>query len=77
MTGEDSTVSTLRGRKEQYRQLKQWCEKFDLSDSQLPSVTHDRETANGEYGEEWADRVTDWHDRGATPKEIHKNAEYV
>lgn len=75
MTGKDSTVLPLRERKEQYGQLKQWYEKFDLSDYQRPSVTHDCDRANGEYGEEWVNRVTDWHGRGATPKKIHKSAE--
>jgi hypothetical protein len=75
-TGETVTVLTVRGRKEQYGQFKDWCEKFGLSYYQLPSFTHDCDTANGEHGQEWADTVGEWYSRGATPKEIHKNAEY-
>jgi len=77
-TGEPVTVLTLRGHKEQYAQLKEWCEKFGLSYYQLPSFTRDCDTANGEYDDagDWSDTVEDWYSRGATPKEIHKNAEY-
>jgi hypothetical protein len=75
-TGEPVTILTGRGRKEQYGQFKGWCEKFGLSYYQLPSFTHDCDTANGEHGQEWADTVGEWYSRGATPKEIHKNAEY-
>jgi len=42
-----------------------------------PEFTHDCDTANGEHGEEWADTVRGWYNRGATPKAIHKSAEYV
>jgi hypothetical protein len=44
--------------------LTQWCEKFALSDYQLLNVTHDCDTANGESGKEWVDRVTDWQRLG-------------
>jgi hypothetical protein len=76
-TGEPITILTGRGRKEQYQQFKQWANEFGLSVYGLPAFTHDCDTANGEHGEEWQERVMDWYHRGATPKEIHKSAEYV
>jgi len=75
--GEQITVVTKRGHKEQYQQFKEWADEFGLSYYQLPSFTRDCDTANGEHGEDWADTVRDWYNRGATPKEIHKAAEYV
>jgi hypothetical protein len=76
-TGRQITVLTGRGRKEQYEQFKQWCDEHGLNYYTLPAFTRDCDTANGEHGEEWADTVRDWYNRGATPKEIHKSAEYV
>jgi hypothetical protein len=37
----------------------------------LPSFKQDCPTANGDYGEDWADLVTEWYDAGATPRQIH------
>jgi len=76
-TGEPVTILTGRGRKEQYDQFKQWAAEFDLDVYSLPAFTHDCDTANGEHGEEWQETVRDWYRRGATPKAIHKSAEYV
>jgi len=76
-TGEPVTILTGRGHKEQYEQFKQWCDEHGLTYKQLPSFARDCETANGEHGDEWADTVKGWYNRGATPKEIHKSAEYV
>jgi hypothetical protein len=76
-TGERVTILTGRGHKEQYDQFKQWCDEHRLDAYTLPSFTRDCDTANGEHGEEWAEAVRDWYRRGATPKEIHKSAEYV
>ncbi len=76
-TDEPITVVTGRGRKEQYDQFREWCDEHDLGHYTLPSFTHDCDTANGEHGEEWAETVREWYSRGATPKEIHKSAEYV
>lgn len=76
-TGEQVTVLTGRGHKEQYDQLREWCAEHDLDYCTLPSFTRDCDTANGEHGQEWADTVRGWYSRGATPKEIHKSAEYV
>ncbi|WP_423744753.1 hypothetical protein V5735_01540 (plasmid) [Haladaptatus sp. SPP-AMP-3] len=75
----DTTVTILtgRGRKEQYEQFREWCDEFGLTHYTLPSFTHDCETANGKHGVEWAETVRDWYARGATPREIHKSAEYV
>ncbi|WP_128906762.1 hypothetical protein [Halorubrum amylolyticum] len=76
-TGEPVTILTGRGRKEQYAQLREWCDEHGLTHYTLPSFTRDCETANGEHGEEWADRVRGWYNRGATPKAIHAFAEDV
>jgi hypothetical protein len=76
-TGEPVTILTGRGRKEQYEQLREWCEEHGLTHRTLPAFTHDCETANGEHGEEWADTVRGWYTRGATPKAIHAYAEEV
>jgi hypothetical protein len=75
-TGEQITIVTGRGRKEQYDQFRDWCDEHGLSYYTLPSFTRDCDTANGEHGQEWAEKVRDWYNRGATPKEIHKSAEY-
>ncbi|MFC6940407.1 hypothetical protein ACFQE8_10620 [Salinirubellus sp. GCM10025818] len=76
-TGKQVTVLTGRGHKEQYQQFRDWCDEHGLSHYTLPSFTRDCLTANGEHGEEWADTVRGWYNRGATPKEIHRSAEYV
>ena len=76
-TGEQVTVLTGRGHKEQYQQFGEWCDEHGLDYYTLPSFTRDCDTANGEHGAEWADTVAGWYHRGATPKEIHKSAEYV
>ena len=76
-TGEEITVLTGRGHKEQYGQFKQWCDEFGLSYYQLPSFKRDCETANGDHGAEWTDLVDGWYHRGATPQQIHKAAEDV
>ena len=76
-TDEQVTVLTGRGRKEQYAAFKQWADEQGLDYYQLPSFTHDCETANGEFGAGWADTVKAWYNRGATPKQIHKAAESV
>jgi len=76
-TDEQVTVLTGRGHKEQYQQFREWCDEHGLDYYTLPSFTRDCETANGEHGAEWADTVRGWYNRGATPKKIHKSAEYV
>ncbi|WP_254538944.1 hypothetical protein [Halomarina litorea] len=76
-TDQQVTVLTGRGHKEQYEQFREWCDEHGLDYYTLPSFTRDCDTANGEHGQEWADTVAGWYRRGATPKEIHKSAEYV
>jgi hypothetical protein len=76
-TGEQITVLTGRGRKEQYQQFKEWCDEHGLKYKELPSFTHDCPTAAGDHGEEWRETVMDWYRRGATPQQIHNQAEYV
>jgi len=74
-TGEEITVLTGRGQKEQYAQFKDWAAELGLSYYQLPSFTHDCPTAAGDHGEDWAEKVLGWYRRGATPQVIHKFAE--
>ncbi|MFP8955068.1 hypothetical protein ACLI4Z_19255 (plasmid) [Natrialbaceae archaeon A-arb3/5] len=69
------TFLTRRGHKEQYEQIREWCDEHGLTHYTLPSFTHDCPTANGEHGEDWKRTVRDWYHRGATPKDIHKHAE--
>lgn len=76
-TGRPTTVLTGRGRKEQYDQLKEWCDQHGLDSYVLPSFAEHCPTASGEHGDEWAERVPGYYHREATPKEIHKSAEYV
>ena len=76
-TGEQITVLTGRGRKEQYEQFKQWCDEHGLEYKELPSFTHDCPTAAGEHGEDARETVMDWYRRGATPQQIHNQAEHV
>jgi len=70
------TILTGRGRKEQYEQYREWADEHGLTHYTLPAFTRDCPTAAGEHGDDLQDRVLDWYRRGATPKEIHKNAEY-
>ncbi|WP_331235147.1 hypothetical protein [Natronorarus salvus] len=69
------TFLTGRGRKEQYEQIREWCDEHDLEHYTLPSFTRDCPTANGEHGNEWRGTVMGWYNRGATPQDIHANAE--
>jgi hypothetical protein len=75
-TGEAITFLTNRGHREQYEQLREWCDEHGLSHYTLPSFARDCDTANGEHGDDWAETVRDWYRRGATPQEIHAHAEY-
>jgi hypothetical protein len=70
-TGKPISVLTGRGLKEQYGQFQGWCEEDDLVYKILPSFTRDCETAKGEHGSEWKDRVMELYDRGAKAREIH------
>ena len=56
-TGEQLTVLTDRGHKEQYQQFREWCDEHGLDYYTLPIFTRDCDTANGEHGAEWADTV--------------------
>jgi len=75
-TDKPVTILTGRGRKEQYEQFRTWAREHDLDVYTLPSAKRDCDTANGEHGEDWARRFDDWYTRGATPQDIHANAEY-
>jgi len=76
-TGQQVTILTGRGHKEQYDQFREWCDEFGLDYYTLPSFTRHCDTANGTHGEDLANTVRNWYQRGATPKKIHETAEYV
>jgi hypothetical protein len=76
-TGEKITLLTGRGHKEQYQQIREWCEEHGLDYYTLPSFNRDCDTANEEHGKEWARQVNGWYNRGATPQTIHKHAEDI
>jgi hypothetical protein len=65
-------ITVLTARKDLYDQYRQWAEAAGLSFKRVP-VFHDHcETATGEYGDEWKDRVLGWRSRGVTPRAMHK-----
>jgi hypothetical protein len=75
-SGVPITILTGRGNQEQYQQFQQWCAEHGLRAKILPSVWRDCETFQGEHGEAIEATVKDWYRRGATGKDIHKDAEY-
>jgi len=75
-SGVPITILTGRGNQEQYQQFQQWCTEHGLRAKILPSVWRDCETFQGEHGEAIEATVKDWYRRGATGKDIHKDAEY-
>jgi hypothetical protein len=75
-TGVPVTMLTGRGNQEQYEQLREWCDERGLRAKVLPSVWRDCETFQGEHGEGVEETVKGWYRRGATGKDIHRDAEY-
>ena len=86
-TGKPTTLLTGRGRKEQYDHIRRLADQMGLDVGTkgepdgdvfiLPAFQHDCNTANGDHGDDWADLVNDWYSAGATPAEIHAQAEYT
>jgi len=77
-TGTPVTVLTVRGRKEQYEQIEQWCDEHGLNAEILPSFVDDErgcDSATGEFGKAEAERVRAIYERGATGQDIHKHAD--
>jgi hypothetical protein len=74
-TDEPITVLTGRGNEEQYEQYQQWCEQRGLRAKVLPSVHRECETFQGEHGDDIEETVKGWYRRGATGKDIHRDAE--
>lgn len=72
-TGTSLVIFTARH--DLYDQYEQWCDEHDLDCYTLGSFHHDCETANGTFGEEWREAVTDLYDSNVTGREIHKYAE--
>ena len=72
-TGEPLTVLTAR--RDLYQEYAGWCKDHGLTYHILPSFHHDCPTASGEYGEEWADRVTEAYEGTDTGgRSIHTHA---
>lgn len=77
-TGNPTSIFTLRGRKEQYGQIQQWCAEFGLSCLVLPSVTRDCPMFTGDAGDTRDERqnvrdyVRNRYGRGATGRDIHR-----
>jgi hypothetical protein len=71
-TDEPTSIFVNRGRKEQYKRVEEYSEDNDLVCKVLPSFIEDCPSANGEHGDSLAERIKDWYDRGAKPKDIHE-----
>lgn len=74
-TEEPISILTSRGRKEQYRQFKEWCEDTDLDYRVLPSLYHDCPTAWGDFGGDWKNRVCSLYRQGRTGRAIHDDVQ--
>jgi hypothetical protein len=72
-TGNPTTVFTIRT--ELYDQYRQWAKEAQLSFKRLPSFHNDCETASGEYGDDWKERVLEAYTQGLGPSEIHHSAD--
>lgn len=72
-TGNPLTVFTARHKL--YEQYANWCQDDGLQFKILPSLQEDCETANGEEGKEWKERVNnEYNQSGLHPKELHRQA---
>ncbi|WP_410766419.1 winged helix-turn-helix domain-containing protein [Haloferax sp. DFSO60] len=72
----DRTLTYLTSRVELFDQVQDWCDEAGLSSRKLPSFHSDCETAKGEHGTEWEQKVRNqYHSFGLLPKEIHREAE--
>ena len=72
-TGNSLTVFTARH--ELFDQYAGWCENRGLHHRKLPSFHNDCETANGKYGDDWAEKIkTRYRNSGLLPGELHKQA---
>lgn len=69
-------ITYLCPRREVMEEVAQKARDVGLDVYTLPAFTRHCDTANGEHGDKWAKTVRDWYDRGATPRDIHMNAEY-
>lgn len=72
------TITTGRGRKEQYEQYRDWADEQDLKRYTLSAFSRGKKScpcAAGEHGKEWKETVMAWYHADATPKSIHKFVE--
>lgn len=74
-TDEPTSMFVNRGRKEQYGRVEEYAADNNLSCKVLPSFPKDCPSANGEHADELAEKVMDWYERGARPKDIHEKDE--
>jgi hypothetical protein len=66
------TVHCGRGHEGQYNQYQKCCDRYKLSHYRLPSFFNDCETARGDYNEKAQRQVTNWHEQGVQPSDIHE-----
>lgn len=71
-TGKQVIILTLRGRKEQYDQVEDWCDDFGLSCKTLPAVDERCPTFRGDHDEQQqVQRAHALRSAGASPARIH------
>ncbi|WP_136342251.1 hypothetical protein [Halapricum salinum] len=71
----NNKLTVFTARHDLFDQYTEWCEEFDVKSRVLPSFHIDCETANGEHGEKWANRVkTAYRQKGLFPGELHNQA---
>lgn len=68
-------ITYLAPRREVMRDVAEKARAEGLDVYTLPAFTRHCPTANGDHGDDWQDRVMGWYRRGASPKDIHANAE--
>lgn len=74
-TSEPVSMFVNRGRKEQYERIEEYSEDNGLVCKVLPSFLEDCPAANGEHGDELAEKIHDWYKREAPPRDIHEKEE--
>ena len=71
----DTQITYFAPRREVMEEFAAECRALGLDVYTLPSFPKHCTTASGEHGDEIRDKVLDWYNRDAPPKEIHAHAE--
>lgn len=69
-------ITILIHRRETRNQIEGWAAEAGLDPHQLPRFDSDCPTANGEFGDEWRDRVHELRKRGISPGRLHSDPRY-